>query len=369
MKQITEGRARILVPEASTFRNSEVFYNPEMAGQRDLAVSFLQVWQKAKAEPLSVCDPLAGSGVRATRMLLEVDGIEKVVINDLNPQATKLIGKNLGLCGIPENRYELCNRDANILMLGSRSAFDYVDIDPFGSPVFYLDAAAAALKKDALLACTAMDTGALAGSFPSTCMRRYCIRNTRTDFLKEMGVRVLVTAIIKCMARHDIGFSPLISQHGHFFRVVGRVRRSGGMAGRSVEKIRMTSWCRSCLWRAVETVEKCPNCESNIMHLGPLWTGPLHDREFCAKTLEEYKSRGFGNSIARTLEAMVQESDFPFYYDIHKVYKKMKACPMSLESVIEKLKGNGFSACRTHLCPTGIRTDAGIADINKTIRS
>lgn len=363
MKTVKEGKAKIIVPGVSTFRDSEVFYNPEMSPQRDLAMAFLRVYRKSVDHDLVVCDPLAGSGVRGIRMLKEVKGIRKAVINDLSPGAVRLARKNFRANHIATSRYEVRQKDARVLLMERKGEFDYIDIDPFGSPIYYTDTAALALRTRSLLACTAMDTGALAGSFGSTCMRRYGIMNAKTDFLKEMGVRVLVTAIMRDLLKYDYVFTPMINQQGHFFRVIGKVERSGPKTSDAAGMIKVVSWCRACLWRAAVIKEKCPECGAKAVHLGPVWTGPLHDREFCAEVLAEYRKRKFARPVERDLERLAGEIDEPFYYDMHKVYKSIKAAPGRMEELIEELKGKGFQVSRTHFCPTGIRTNAGIKDI------
>jgi tRNA (guanine26-N2/guanine27-N2)-dimethyltransferase len=62
-----------------------------------------------------------------------------------------------------------------------------------------------------------------------------------------------------------------------------------------------------------------------------------------------------------------QEIDSPFYYDLHKIAKSLKTSSPKIESVIEKLREKGFQASRTHLCRTGVKTNAGVSEILKLL--
>jgi tRNA (guanine26-N2/guanine27-N2)-dimethyltransferase len=194
MKKVREGSAEIIVPEESLRKNSETFYNPAMEYQRDLTMAALRVYRGMAGKDISICDPLAGTGIRAVRMLKEVPGIGSMAVNDGNPKAVELIRKNLK-ANFPGKRKapaRVLNKNANMLFLGMRRGFDCIDIDPFGSPVTFLFNAGYALRDGSLFGITATDTGALCGSFPATCLARYGIMTGRSDFFKELGVRVLI---------------------------------------------------------------------------------------------------------------------------------------------------------------------------------
>jgi tRNA (guanine26-N2/guanine27-N2)-dimethyltransferase len=362
-----EGKAVFLVPDQLVTRRSEVFYNPEMRFARDLTISALRIYQKSLGRKLVVCDPLAASGIRGIRIAKEVSGIEKVVMNDLNPHACKLIEKNLRLNRIRKGVVvEIYNKDANILMLENRKGFDFIDIDPFGSPVNYLHNAAKALKSRSLFACTATDTGCLAGSFPKTCLRKYGIKTVKTDFFKELGIRALITHIVMEFAKNSLVFKPLFSHSNHYFRVIGRVEHGKMKADEYLPKVKFISYCQSCLNRVQKIQLNCDHCGRKMIQLGPLWTGDIKDGGFCKKLLKDFKNKGFDHT--KELEFCVKEIDEPFYFDLHKLYKKLKMSPPKIDVLIEKIKSSGFRVSRTSLCPVGIKTNADIKELTKILK-
>ncbi len=360
MTTIKEGKARIQTFQGKVTKDLPVFYNPEMERQRNLTVSVLSVFQKQVNKKLDVCDPLAGSGVRGIRIKKEVSDIGRVVLNDVTTEAFKLIKKNVKLNRI---KVEVYKKDARILLFENRVSFDFIDIDPFGSPIKHLESSAFALKHNSLFAATATDTGALAGSFPKTCFRRYAVRVCRTDFYKELGIRVLITSIQQAFARYNCSFTPLLSYTNHYFRSFGLVQKNKSSVDRNLKQIGFVSYCAKCLFRhffasqrpALENViDICPNCKSKPLELiGPIWLGQMQDNDFVKKVQEDSEKRDFNFKL-------FEESDTPLYYDFSKVCGKYKLKSEKIDGVIDKLKKSGFKASRSNLCPTGIKTDAEI---------
>jgi len=352
MKRVKEGRAIIHVPEESLTRKSETFYNPGMEYQRNITIASLRVLQ-----PKRILDPLAASGVRGIRILKEVEGVEKVVFNDVNPKAVKLIKKNLKANRIDKSRYEVYQKEANTLFI-EKGKFGFVDVDPFGSPAKFLENAGYSLGKDSIIGITATDTGALSGKFPDACLRRYGVKVGRTDFPKELGVRVLITATILNLAKHKMTFKPLYSHANHYFRVMGRV--SYGHED-NLKKIRMISYCPECHAKSLGVMKACRNCGGRVSTIGPLWAGEIQDRVFCGKLLAKFDFRN-----NKEIVMCSQEIDEPFYYDLHKLAKSTKKSSPKIDVLIKKLNDKGFEASRTHLCLTGLKTNASVKEILKT---
>jgi tRNA (guanine26-N2/guanine27-N2)-dimethyltransferase len=174
---ISEGKVKVVVPKLKAYRKlpsdyapskAPVFYNPVMELNRDLAVLALQAHQKRVNRGLRICEPLTASGLRGIRFAAEVEGIEKIVMGDINERAFKLAQHNIALNKLTD-KVEVINKEANFL-LNSYSAphkrFDCIDIDPFGSPVHFLDSAVRALRDEGLLAVTATDMAPLCGVHP-----------------------------------------------------------------------------------------------------------------------------------------------------------------------------------------------------------
>ena len=46
------------------------------------------------------------------------------------------------------------------------------------------------------------------------------------------------------------------------------------------------------------------------------------------------------------------------YYDLHVIAKKRGCRILPIDDAVARLQKAGFSASRTHFCPTAVRTDA-----------
>ncbi|MDY6774274.1 MAG: tRNA (guanine(10)-N(2))-dimethyltransferase, partial [Candidatus Nanohaloarchaea archaeon] len=238
-----------LEPEEEPTTDSEVFYNSDMVTNRDISVASLAEFQARNGRELRICDALAGSGVRGLRYLVGVDGIEEVLVNDIKPEAVENIRRNLELNGVEREKVEVSRKDANLLLTEKFRSLDYVDIDPFGSPVPYLDSTARSLEHESAAGFTATDLGPLYGSYPKVCERRYGSKPIKTEFGHEIGLRILIKEVFRAFSRYDLAFQPLLSWHEqHYSRVFGTVEESKKQANRLLDNIGFLRFCRECRW-------------------------------------------------------------------------------------------------------------------------
>ncbi|GAG35537.1 unnamed protein product, partial [marine sediment metagenome] len=218
-KQIAEGKALIFAPkEKKVSKKLPVFYNPAMKLNRDISVLLLN---SIKNKDMQIALPLAGTGVRGARFLLELNKnkIKNISMNDYNGKASKIIEQNLKLNKIKKTKkISITKKDANLFLLES-SGFDYIDIDPFGTPNYFLDSAVKRLAREGILAVTATDTSALAGSFPAACKRKYWAVPIREELKHEIGLRILIRKVQLIGAQFDKALTPIFSYaEQHYMR-------------------------------------------------------------------------------------------------------------------------------------------------------
>jgi len=99
LKEIKEGKARLLIPDPSTYSKdgkfdpswAPIFYNPRMVLNRDISVVITKLAKVRRA-----LDAFTASGVRGIRYALE-GGVEEVSFNDRNVEALQLAQKNAEL--------------------------------------------------------------------------------------------------------------------------------------------------------------------------------------------------------------------------------------------------------------------------------
>lgn len=65
----------------------------------------------------------------------------------------------------------------------------------------------------------------------------------------------------------------------------------------------------------------------------------------------------------RLVLSCLEEIDVPFYYDHHKICRRLRITPVKIETVISDLIEQGYKASRTHFSGIGIKTDAPLNDL------
>jgi len=386
---IREGAATLVVPKLDAFKKAPweyapskapVFYNPAMKQNRDIAILAIQGFQRIIGRNLLIAEPLAGCGVRGIRFAIEIDGVQHVYMNDINPLAFKMAKHNVERNGLSE-RVFLSNEDANLFM--SRHAaphkrFDCIDIDPFGSPAPFLDSAVRALRDGGLLALTATDMAPLCGVHPKAAYRKYGGFPLRTEYCHEIAVRLLIGALVETAAKHEIGVQILFShKSAHYVRVYALLFHGAKKADISLSKMGYILHCFNCFHREVSLGiepflnEKCRECGGSLKAAGPLWLGRLADEDFCRR-IEQEATAGrveLDGQTRRMLALIREESVAPAtYFVVDKICDKLGLPSPSVERVMERLIEEGFKVWPTHFNTRGIKTDAPAKVVLESIK-
>jgi tRNA (guanine26-N2/guanine27-N2)-dimethyltransferase len=367
--------------ETKTYTPSKaapVFYNPAMKLNRDIAIYAVKAYQKLVRRSLRICEPLAGCGVRGIRLAKEVDGIDRITINDVNPKAYEIAKMNVELHNL-QDKIQVFNEDANLLLTKNASSgkrFDVIDVDPFGSPVPFLDSAVRAVRKDnGLLCLTATDMAPLCGVHVNACIRKYGGIPLRTMYCHEIAVRLLISCSVLTAAKREIALTPLLSHStDHYTRTYLRTSSGAKNTDESVKQVGYIIHCPYCEHRQLKTgiaaslPEKCPFCGGDTKIAGPLWCGKIQSKEFAAQTLENAKVNG-DNRIIKLLSTILEEADAPAtYYNLHRLCDQHNLpCP-ALGKVIQMLREKGYLVTRTHFNNHSLRTNAPISEIMRIIK-
>jgi tRNA (guanine26-N2/guanine27-N2)-dimethyltransferase len=389
-EMVKEGKVKVLVPKLAAFvkqpsdyapSKAPVFYNPVMELNRDIAILALQAYQRIVNREISICEPLTSSGIRGVRFAVEIRGVKKVLIGDINERAFNLAKHNVRLNGLQE-RVTVQHKDANCLLSchgAPHKRFDVVDVDPFGSPVPYLDSAVRALRNNGLLAVTATDLAPLCGVHSKACVRKYGGKPLRTEYCHELAVRLLTGCIATLAAKHDIGISVVFSHcTDHYIRVYAEIAYGAKKADESVKNLGYVLHCFNCLHRETakdpftKHIEKCPECGSKMDYSGPLWLERIFDRQFCELMAKENTHMAFRNSgkIAKLLSLAKGEAEAQAtYYVLDKISNKLALPVPSVDAMLQILRDSGFQAVPTHFSSRGIRTDAIALTMQELLRN
>lgn len=358
-EEVTEGRARLIVPKVERPRGPGKktwlpFYNRTMAFSRDVSIMAVQ---RLVSEGLhDLLDGLSATGARGVRIGKEVEGNFEVVLNDKSPVSSQLIQTNIEINEL-ENALA-SQRDLRSLL--AERKFDYIDIDPFGSPVPFLDSAFQAIKREGVVAVTATDTAVLCGSKKSACVRRYGSNPMAGKQCHEIGLRILIGYCVRSAARFGDAAWPILSfSKDHYFRVHLRVRKGAQKADECLQKVGYAYSNQKTLERGFTREKK------DTQNAGPLWTGSLHDKGF----LQELKSRDyFGSEVSKYLYLWRGEADSAgLSYTTEEIASFLNVDPPQIRFLIDCLADAGFSATRTHFSTTSFKTNASTEDIRRVL--
>lgn len=381
-KIISEGSARIALPEG------QVFYNPVQVFNRDLSVMAINQFcsMDTKRTRWSLLEALSATGLRAVRYAGECQKLTNIVANDIDPEASKLIEFNIkeNKC---QDKVSVSCGDANLVMLqaaANKQLFDIIDLDPYGSAAPFLDSAIQAISDGGLLCITCTDMAALCASYTDACVAKYGSLPVKGDVCHEFAVRIILNTVERAASRFRRSIEPLMSCAIDFYsRVFVRVHRGKGEYLRKAPL--MSGYllkCPECKYFDIQPMcrslaknensfkigpsplvssGECPFCKGNLQLAGPFWTGPLHTKSFTEGLLEASvpDSVTTADRIKGLVAVCGEESHLPpLYISIGELAHSLKAPTLALDKVLYAIKNGGYELAIPHCCPTAIKSTA-----------
>ncbi|KAG5675339.1 hypothetical protein PVAND_005249 [Polypedilum vanderplanki] len=404
VKIITEGTARI-------FEEGNVFYNPVQEFNRDVSIcvlnTFFEIYHKEldlkeanRAKPsnkpkkkIRILEALAATGLRSIRYAKEVKGFDEVVANDLLNGAVKMIKKNVEANGV-EDKVTVNHADATIFMYTSTSydkRFTVIDLDPYGTPSKFIDAAIQSIEDGGLLCITATDMAVLAGNTPEACIVKYGSVPIRSKACHELALRILLRSIESQANKYGRYIKPLLSLSIDFYvRLFVRVYTGQFQCKESSTKQSMVFQCTGCETLTLQPLAykktsidnpnsikfnlptgpyvntNCEHC-SNKHHMGgPIWSANIHDFDFVNNLINYVKIEGTNlGTYSRLIGVltMVQEElpDVPLYYKIDQICHHMRVATIPALKMRSAILHENYRVSYSHACKNSIKTDAPIS--------
>ncbi len=360
-EKIVEGRAKIRLSDG-------VFYNPKMRELRDISVMFLKA---CKIDPKdAMLDSTSATGVRGIRYALEVK-IRNVMFLDMNRGAYLNTKRN-----VSENKIKaiVLNKSIQEFCNTTESRFDFIDLDPFGSPAPNIYDLMKVVKEGTMLMVTATDMAVLCGAHPNACLKIYGAKPLHGELCHESAVRILIGYVAKAAAQFNFGVEvKFVVAHQHYIRVFLGLRHGAERAVYSVKQLGFGNFCVKCHWFGYlrglvpKLGTECENCGNRVEGFGPVWLGGLYDKNLVKEMLRVGKrDRLIDKDSVELVERISEEYDTPFFYSVPKLTKSLKLGGVSPDSVIKGL--NGYETSRTQFDGSGIKTNAGIKIVTKAVK-
>tara|TARA_B100001123_G_scaffold310538_1_gene347237 strand:- start:644 stop:1990 length:1347 start_codon:yes stop_codon:yes gene_type:complete len=407
--------------------DSPVFHNVAMANNRTrstllLGLAIRNKWL-VKNGKLRVLDGLAASSLRSRRWL-----------NELPPELAKQIDvvsvdrdeESVSWALANHEKHPPKNAETNQLSIQKgdlrqlvySGGWQWIDIDPYGSPIPFLDAAMQNLARKAILQVSATDTAALCGTYPQVTRRRYAAYAINDAVAHDTAMRILLGNIAQCAARHERSIEPLISVFdGHHVRVSVLVTPGKKNASNVYENLgwRVNEPDSKTIAASIKAglhSFKCskipqprvflpynspPESLANGNVSGPLWIGSLAKSAVLEELTEEYALEVCGLSYEKDAHIIslagwkkedVQISNKGVVRSIEKLYRSKNAIntnglvtvdelpqwidimgPPSPKKVVLALIKHGFKASISPISTPAIQTNAPWDEFIKIIKN
>lgn len=436
-KRVCEGKAKVLLP-------STVFYNPVQEFNRDLTIAVIstsaldihtltsekdnsgkRVSKRTAKEDnkrladdrssstdsidttnkiddiltltpgqrydggIRILEALAASGLRSIRFALEIPGVKEIVANDFDKTAVDYIKRNAAL----NNVVDLVRpnyADATMLMYESRrivDQFDVVDLDPYGSPTTFLDAAVQSVRDGGLLCVTCTDMAVLCGNATETCHAKYGSISLKSKFCHEMAIRILLRSIESHANRYSRFILPLLSISIDFYcRTFVRIYTGQQKVKDSAAKLSMIYQCNCCSTFTLQPLttklptkndkfkyvvstgppvdSRCKHCNGRHVVGGPIWSAEIHDRCFVQKMIADVENDdvnrfGTRQRIIGILNVIAEElENQPLYYDTDHLCTVLHCSAIGFIPMRSALLHAGYKVSLSHANKKSLKTNA-----------
>ncbi|CAH9109487.1 unnamed protein product [Cuscuta epithymum] len=337
-------------------------------------------------KPPRILEALSASGLRALRYAREIEGIGQVIALDNDKASVEACKRNIKFNGsVACAKVESHLDDARVYMLTHPKEFDAVDLDPYGSPSVFLDAAVQSVVDGGILMCTATDMAVLCGGNGEVCYSKYGSYPLRGKYCHEMALRILLASIESHANRHKRYIVPILSVQMDFYvRVFVRIYTSASAMKNTPLKLSYVYQCIGCdsfhLQSIGRTVSKnnsvrflpgfgptvpqeCSDCGKKFNMGGPIWSAPIHDQEWVASMLADVKSmKGCYPAYERICAVLTTISeelpDVPLFLSLHNLCSTLKCTSPSAVIFRSAVINAGYRISGTHVNPLGLKTDA-----------
>ncbi|AAT42805.1 tRNA (guanine(26)-N(2))-dimethyltransferase [Picrophilus oshimae] len=318
---INEGKIKINVPDKYFLkgpgRQMPGFYNADQKFNRDVTVSFIRF-----VRPRLALDAFGGTGVRGIRINVETG--TRTVISEINKKSFEYIEKNIN-----ENNADVEAYNEGFECVLDKYLFDYIDIDPYGSIVPYIDKAISRIRNHGYIGITATDLTALTGSNVQKLKRRYNAFALNDSFRHETGIRILIAFFVRHAAAMDRGAFPLISLwHSHYYRIFFKIENGSLNADKALSMIGYYNK-KNGIYDYYNDVNE-----------GEMWLGEINRDA----SMIDYK-----------IERLCHDDESIYFIELKDISRFRNSDQISIKRALKILEENGINGYRTQFSDTGIK--------------
>lgn len=363
-----------------------------------------------------ILEPLSATGLRSIRYAQEIPLVRYVIANDISPGAIEVMKRNVAFNNLgPDEtcqdnghaslgKVRVNEGDACTLMYShrlERQKVDVVDLDPYGTAAPFIDAAVQCVTDGGLLCVTCTDMSVLGNTnYPEKCFSNYGGVPVKAEYCHEVALRLVLNTLSTSAARYGRYIQPLLSLSIDFYvRLFVRVRSAPIEVKKAFSQTSFYYVCNDCQSYHCQTLGKivdkstgtssnpnlqyrvnagppipplCNECGGTFHVAGPMWSGPIHDKEFTKRLLQHVEEHSSHYGTSARLKGMVtlahEELDVPFYFTPQKIASFFHCTSPSLDEIASALLNAGYDVSRSHACAGSIKTTANRKFIHDVYR-
>ncbi len=305
------------------------FYNSEQLLNRDVTLALMSI-----LKPRRYLDGFGGTGIRSIRATLELKA--ESVVSEVNRKSCEIIEQN-----IMSNEADVDLVRGRFEGVVSSQVFDFIDVDPYGSVVPYIDVSLNYVKNGGYIGFTSTDLTSLTGSLPKKTMRRYGGSILNDRHRHESGLRLLIGFIAKRAAGLDKAITPVISfWNSHYYRVIVKVRSGAYIADDMLELVSTYNKKRN-LMDFYEDIDE-----------GPMWKGDLSSFDTKSNINEPY----IQEDAKDLLKTLSYENTMLMFYDLGDMASHLHENIPRMNMIMELLMDEfNVEPVRTRFSQTGVK--------------
>ncbi|MGP6219954.1 hypothetical protein [Caldiplasma sukawensis] len=302
------------------------FINAEQRLNRDSTVAFC-----LNSDIKTYFDGFSASGIRALRIAKETT--IKPIAAEINQKAYNILLQNMKY-----NNVDFETHNDSFESIISKYHFDFIDVDPYGSVIPYIDISLRFVKNHKYVAFTATDLSVLTGSVEKKNRIVYGTKIPDNNFRHEAGVRSLIGNIAKRAISLESGIKvEMAFWHSHYYRVVLSVHRGYENAIKTENLIGYFN---------PRTIDQFYEDD----HYGPLWMGKLENKNL------KIKPENVDEKNWEFLSSLQNEDLSLFFIDVERTFSIRGRNLPSMKKIREICHKHNLNLSRTHFSVTGIKS-------------
>ena len=353
-------RIRLITYDKTLTKKDLYFFNQNMSLRRSIEILILITMKKTN---INFLDGLCSSGILSIRILKNHnEQIKKIYAVDKNPNAIEIFLENLKLNNL-ENEKKLKIKNQNLLhFLDIKTKFDFINIDPFGSPKIFLEKAMEKLKRGGIISLTATDTATLKAKFPKTLKQRYeIVQRIKTYSKDENAIRNLLAFCENLANKNNLQIEPIFTySFEHYIKVFFKLKKLKKTQNKNIKYFEN------------QDIEICEDNTSQNT-ISPFYIGKVIDRKFmkkCQSNLEKINIEKDIKQISKMIQMKLNEPNTIFYKNLHKLFSyHKKSLNIKIDKVVDYLNKKNIKTSRVFEDPLSIKNKLNSDKIIKHIKN